>query len=134
MTSASWALQQAVFATLSVAEAVRDCVCERVYDAVPRGADFPYIVIGEAEETDGGTATDEASGHTLSVHVWSRGGGHREAKEIAEAVREALDKAELPLDGHTLVDLRFVSADFSRQSDGETFRALMRFKAITEPQ
>jgi hypothetical protein len=133
MTSASWALQQAVFATMSTSEAVRDIAGERVFDAVPRGAAFPYIVVGDASETNASTATEEASEHSLEIRVWSRGGGTREIKLVAEAVREALDGAELTLDGHALIDVRFVSADFARESDGETYRAVMRFRAVTEP-
>lgn len=134
MTSASWALQQAAFAALSMNGAVRDIAGERVFDAVPRGAAFPYVVIGDDAEANWDTATDCGSEHTLSVHIWSRVGGHKEVKCAAEAVRGALHGAELSLDGHTLVDLRFLSADFRREPDGETFRAVLRFRAVTEPQ
>jgi len=133
MTSASWALQQAVFAALSVNEAVRDVAGERVYDAVPRGSAFPYIVVGDASETSAATATEQASEHAIEIRIWSRGGGMREIKLAACAVRDALDGAGLALTGHTLVDLRFVSADFARQTDGETYRAVVRFRAFTEP-
>ena len=133
MTSASWAVQQAVFATLSTSEAVRDLAGERVFDAVPRGSPFPYIVVGDASESNASTATEEASEHTLEIRIWSRGGGTREIKLVACAVRDALDGAELALDGHTLVDLRFTTADFARESDGETYRAVLRFRAVTEP-
>ena len=133
MTSASWAVQQAVYAMLSADAAVRDIAGDRVFDAVPRGAAFPYIVIGDAAETDASTATEQASEHSLEIRVWSRGGGTRESKLAANAVRQALDGASLALGGHTLVDLRFVSADFGRDSDGETYRAVVRFRALTEP-
>jgi len=133
MTSASWALQQAAFAVLATSDAVRDIAGERVFDAVPRGAAFPYIVVGDGSETDGATATEPGSEHVLAVHVWSRAGGHKQSKLAAAAVREALDGASLALDGHTLVDLRFRSADYNRDSDGETYRAVLRFRAVTEP-
>ena len=49
MSGASWALQQAVFAALSVSDAIQEIAGDppRVFDAVPRGAAFPYIVVGE---------------------------------------------------------------------------------------
>ncbi len=126
--SAGWALQLAVFAALA-ADAGRGArVADRIYDAVPRGAAFPYVVIGDAEETAAGTEEE----HTLSLHVWSRGGGHREIKTIAAAVRAALETVALTVAGHTLIDLHFSSADYARQSDGETTRAVLRFKAVTE--
>ena len=134
MTDAAWALQQAVFAALVASQPVHDIAGDRVFDAVPRGAAFPYIVVGDASETDAGTATEQGSEHRLEIRVWSRGGGMREIKHAAAAVRTALDGAPLGLDGHALVDLRFAGADFARESDGETYRAVLRFRAVTEPQ
>ncbi len=131
--SASWALQQSAFAALAASDAVRDIAGERVFDAVPRGAAFPYIVIGDDTEANSGTATEEGSEHTLSVHIWSRAGGHKEIKRAAAAVRQTLDGAALTLDGHKLIDIRFLSADFRRETDGETYRAVLRFRAVTEP-
>ncbi|MDE2112515.1 MAG: DUF3168 domain-containing protein [Alphaproteobacteria bacterium] len=132
--SASWALQQAAFAALAASDAVRAVAGDRVFDAVPRGAAFPYIVIGDDTEGNWDTATEAGGEHLLSVHVWSRGGGHRESKRAAAAVRETLDGAALTLDGHDLIDIRFLSADFRREADGETYRALLRFRAVTEAQ
>ena len=134
MSAASWALQQAAFAVLSMSDAVRDIAGERVFDAVPRGAAFPYIVIGDDAEANWDTATEAGSEHTLSVHIWSRAGGHKEIKRAAAAVRDTLGGAALTLDGHDLIDIRFLSADFRREPDGQTFRAVLRFRAVTEPQ
>ena len=135
MSCASWALQQAVFATLTMSDAIKSVAGDppRVFDAIPREAAFPYIVVGEDGETNWDTATEAGSEHSLAIHVWSRAGGRKEIKLAAEAVRDALHGAQLSLDGHTLVDLRFVAAEFSRENDGETFRATVRFRAVTEP-
>ena len=136
MSSASWALQQAVFAALSVSDDIKEIVGDppRVFDAVPRGAAFPYVIVGEGSEANWDTATDAGSEHALAIHIWSRAGGRKELKLAAQAVRDCLDGASLALDGHALIDLRFLSADFTRETDGETFRALVRFRAVTEPQ
>jgi len=133
MTSASWALQQAVFAALSADSGVQAVAGERIFDAVPRGAAFPYIVVGEATEKQTGATGGDLSEHALAIHIWSRGGGHREIKQAAQAVCEALDGAALVPGGHSLIGLCFLSADYSRESDGETYRAVLRFRAVTEP-
>ncbi|MEJ0043119.1 MAG: DUF3168 domain-containing protein [Rhizomicrobium sp.] len=134
MSAASWALQQAIFAALSNDNAVKDAVGDppRVYDSVPRGAAFPYVVIGDDTESDWSTATEPGSAHALTVHVWSRAAGRREARLAAEAVFDALNGAELPLDGHTLVDLRWQDSSVTREPDGETFHAQLRFRALLE--
>ncbi|HEV2561923.1 MAG TPA: DUF3168 domain-containing protein [Rhizomicrobium sp.] len=133
--SVSWALQQAVFATLTVSSEVIAVLGNppRIYDAVPRDAAFPYAAIGDGSEADWSTATEAGSEHTLAVHVWSRSGGHKECKEIAEAIRDALDGASLSVTGQTLIDIRYLDTDFARAADGETYRASLRFRAVTEP-
>jgi hypothetical protein len=128
--TAAWALQKAVYAALTADAALTALCSGRVFDAVPKKAAFPYVVIGEAEERDGGGIVT----HALSLHLWSRANGAREVKQIADAVRACLDGAPLALDGHVLIDLAFVAADYVRQSDGETWRGSLRFRAATEPQ
>lgn len=130
MTAASWALQKAVYTALTADAALTALCSGRVFDAVPKSAAFPYVVIGEAEERDGGSIVT----HALTLHLWSRASGAREIKQIANAVRACLDGAHLTLDGHVLIDLAFVSADYVRQSDSETWRGSLRFRAVTEPQ
>jgi Protein of unknown function (DUF3168) len=135
MSSASFALQTAVFAALNADAGTQSVLGTppRLFDAVPRDAAFPYAVLGDAGETDWSTATDTGSEHSFTLDVWSRATGHREPKEIAEAIRAALDNAALTLGGHTLIDLRHTATAFARQSDGQTWRATLRFRAVTEP-
>jgi len=133
-TSAAWALQEAVFATLANDDGIKDAVGNppRLFDAVPRGTAFPYIVIGDDKESDWSTATDRGSEHALTIHVWSRAAGRKEARLAAEAVRNALDGAELALDGQTLIDIRWLDTDVAKEPDGETLHAKLRFRAVLE--
>src|ERR1700744_6726135 len=102
--SASWGLQQAIFATLCASDEIKDVVADppRVFDAPPRGVAFPYIVIGDDTESDWSTATDAGSEHALVIHVWSRADGRMEAKLVADAVRDELAGAELAVTGQAL--------------------------------
>jgi len=129
MSGAAWALQQAIYAALMANGAVTVLCGGRVFDALPRDPRFPYVVIGEADERDAGAGASE---HRLALHLWSRGGGAREIKQLAAVVRAALDGAALTLSGHVLVSLTYLSADYTRQSDGETTRGTLRFRALTE--
>ena len=133
MTNASWALQSAVFAALTADATLQSLIDTRLYDAVPLNPTFPYVVLGDGKETNADTATEEGSEHQFNVTVWSQGGGHQESKSIADAVRFRLNNATLSLDGHALVDLRFVDCEYARQSDGQTYSATLSFRAVTEP-
>jgi hypothetical protein len=134
--SASWALQQAIYATLSSDDGVKALLGDppRVFDAPPRDAAFPYCVIGDDAASDWSTVTEQGSEHIVSAHVWSRASGHREAKLIADAVQDALDGAELSVTGQSLIDLRWLDTNVSRDADGETVRAALRFRAVMESQ
>jgi hypothetical protein len=105
----------------------------KIFDEPPKGAAFPYVTLGEARTADFSTGTESGAEHQLTLHAWSRQGGHREAHLIAGALLQALDDAPLALAGHRLVNLRFAVADVRRESDGRTYRALVRFRAVTEP-
>jgi hypothetical protein len=134
--SASWALQQAIFATLCASDEIKDVVGDppRIFDTPTRGTAFPYIVIGDDTETDWSTATEAGSEHAVVIHVWSRADGHKEAKLVADAVRDTLDGAELAVTGQALIDIRHLETTFARESDGETTHAVLRFRAVLEPQ
>jgi hypothetical protein len=91
------------------------------------------VTLGEARVSDFSTASDAGEEHRLTLHAWSRQGGHKEAHIIAGALLQALDDAPLAPAGHHLVNLRFATADIRRDSDGRTYHALVRFRAVTEP-
>ncbi|MDP2411568.1 MAG: DUF3168 domain-containing protein [Pseudolabrys sp.] len=133
-TPASVALRAAVHDAL-VADAALAAVLggPKVYDEPPRGAALPYVTLGEARVADFAAGSDPAQEHHLTLHAWSRQGGHREAHAIAGALLQALDDAPLALSDHALVNFRFAVADVRREADGRTYHALVRFRAVTEP-
>ena len=135
MSSISFSLQQAIFAALSSSSDLQALIgnSPRLFDYVPRDSAFPYVVLGDGSETDWSTSTEDGTEHQLTIHAWSRSTGHKEAKTIAEIIRSALNNAALSITGATLIDIRHLATDFSRESDGQTFRARLTFRAVTEP-
>ena len=134
MPSASAALRAAIHDALTADGALTALLGgPKVFDEVPRGAAFPYVTLGEARVTDFSTGTEPGEEHQITLHAWSRQGGHREAHLISGALLQALDDAPLALTDHRLVNLRFATADVRRETDGRTYHALVRFRAMTEP-
>jgi hypothetical protein len=105
----------------------------KIYDEPPRDAAFPYVTLGEARVSDFSAGDEPGLEHQLTLHAWSRQGGHREAHIIAGALLQALDDAPLAPADHHLVSFRFAVADVRREADGRTYHALVRFRAVTEP-
>ncbi|MCB4768919.1 DUF3168 domain-containing protein [Ancylobacter sp. Lp-2] len=104
----------------------------RIHDVPPASPDFPYVTLGEAQVLDWSTATERGEEHRLTLHVWSRQGGHGEALNLAALVQEALHDAALPLTEGRLVNLRATGAEIRREAGGRTYRAVLRFRAVTE--
>jgi Protein of unknown function (DUF3168) len=135
MTTASAALRAAIHDAL-VADAPLTSLLggPRIYDELPPSPAFPYVTLGEARVSDYSTGTEPGEEHQLTLHAWSRQGGHQEAHLVAGALLQALDDAPLVLTDYRLINFRFALADVRRESDGRTYHALVRFRAVTEPQ
>ena len=133
--SASLALQSAVVAALTANAELTSATggTARVYDDVPPATLYPYLSIGQTVERDWSTGTDEGREHTLTLHVWSRTPGRKQVHEIASLVRVTLHQAALTLTNHRLINLRHEFTESRREPDNETYRALVRFRAVTEP-
>ena len=127
-----WDLQQAVYAALSADTALAALVDE-VHDHVPANAAFPYVAFGETETVPWGAKDFSGMEHTLTLNVWSRYKGRKEAKQIMAAIHDALHEAALAVTGQTLVNLRFKSAETAIDSDGVTRHAVVRYRAVTHP-
>lgn len=135
MTSASSALRASVHAALANDSALTALLGgAKIYDEVPRGAQFPYVTFGDSRASALAADGEAMEEHLIVLHAWSRQGGRHEAHIIAGALLQALDDAPLTLAGHHLVNMRFSVADIRREADGRTYRALIRFRAVTEPQ
>ncbi len=133
-----------IAATVSLRAAVYDALAgnsqlvsvlggPKIYDEPPKQAAFPYVTLGETYIADFSAGGEAGQEHQLTLHAWSRQGGHKEAHVIAGALLQALDDAPLTLSDHRLVNLRFAVADVRREPDGRTYHALVRFRAVTEP-
>lgn len=134
MPDAGWALQTSIHARLTADPAVVAALGgQRVYDDVPRGAEFPYVTFGETTLRDWSTGGEEGGEHVVTLHVWSHAAGRREAQAIMGAMRTALHDASLSLSGHRLVNLRHEFSDARRDPDGETYHGIVRLRAVTEP-
>lgn len=126
--TADLALQKAIFAHLAADTSLAALVGARIYDNAPGDAVFPFLVLGENDTRNWPGGME----HRLALHCFSRSGGRMEAKGILGAVHAALDDKPLTLEGHNLVNLRFLDSTTRREADGTTWRGTIRFRAITE--
>lgn len=111
-----------------------------VWDTVPVDssgavitAKFPYITLGEGDQVLGqANSCADLSEVFSQVNVWTRDTSFARCREIAAAVRRALDNP-LALNGHDLITHTFQSALYRKEPDGLTRRAVMTFRFDTAP-
>lgn len=137
MSDAQWALQKAVFTRLGGDAGLIAALGDppRIHDQAPDRPVFPFLTLGEGSVRPHPRGPSDLSEHRFAVHVWSRWAGRREAKEIAQTVRAALENAALDLaaDGHGLVSIGFLSSEVFQRRAGDVHQATVRFRAVTEP-
>jgi hypothetical protein len=130
---ASFTLQHAIVAQLKADSALLALLgADRIFDAVPAKAAYPYLAYGPVTMRDWSTGSSSGQEHFISLNIYSRQPGFREAYALSDAVIEGLENAMLEVDDHKLVLFRFDAAEFRRQNDALTTRALVSFRALTE--
>jgi hypothetical protein len=134
MISAAFTLQKAVFEALSADEALTAAMGGkgRLFDGAPYNQDFPFITFGEITSSDWSTGTEAGEDHSLTLHVWSRAGGKKQVFQAAAVIYGLLHDASLQLSGFKLIGLRHQATTVRLGTDGETFHAALRFRAVTE--
>jgi hypothetical protein len=133
MTDHESALQKALIAHLRGDPALKALLGDpaRVWDAPPRDAASPHLLVGRSESRP--VAADGCGvEHQLSLRCASRFGGTEEAKAICAALRAAVHEAALEADGVRTVSIRATYADVFRSSDQRRVWGVVRIRAVTE--
>ena len=130
MSLHSWELQKAIFTTLNNNVTGVSSAKIPIYDNVPEGSVYPYVVIGEETATNNGTKTLDGVEHTLTLHAWSQYRGRREIKEIMQSVYEKLHNTAITVTGASLVNIRQEFSNTLEEQDGITRHGVIRFRAV----
>ncbi|MGH6867061.1 MAG: DUF3168 domain-containing protein [Methyloceanibacter sp.] len=131
---ASWALQHGIYQALASSSDLTALLGgARIYDHAPQGAAYPFITLGQSMIRDWSTGTEDGTEHNLTLHVWSRSGGKKQAHEIIEAIKSVLHDTPMMLADHHVINLRHEFSEARLDSDGDTFHGIVRYRAVTEP-
>lgn len=131
MSDHSFELQKTIFTTLNGDSTITSTFNATVHDHVPQGTSFPYIVIGEETMTDESSAkTLDFNNFTLTIHIFSRNRGRKEAKQIMARIYELLHNQNLSVTGADHINTRFEFSDVIKENDGLTYHGVQRFRTI----
>lgn len=123
-------LQEAVFTRLASDAALGALVDGAIYDVLPSGPVPPlYVTLGPEEVRARSDGTAGGAWHRLTVTVVSDRAGFLEAKQVAGAVSDALEGAQMMLGRGALVGVHFWRARARRESGGSRRRIDLTFRA-----
>lgn len=103
----------------------------RVWDALPRQAAYPHLLI-ERSESRAVPADGCGVEHQLTLRVASTFGGVPEVQAVVAAVRAALVDAVLEADGVRTVSVQVRFCDVFPSPDRRRTWGVMRVRAVTE--
>jgi hypothetical protein len=104
----------------------------RVYDDETQGPAYPYATLERHEAVPADSAGVLAAEHTLTFSVSSRFGGRAHAKEALGALRAAIQRAEILVEGQRVVLALPTYGDVFRTADRQMFRGILRLRIISE--
>jgi hypothetical protein len=126
--SASGPLQTAVFARLNAVAGLAG----KVFDEVPQGQAYPFVVIGE--DTINEMATDDSTGVNalVQIHTWSTHAGFKEVNALQALINAALDRQSLTVTGWHFLSCDFVQHIKMRDPDGKTRHGVSEYRVLLD--
>tara|TARA_R110000765_G_scaffold41377_1_gene88076 strand:+ start:732 stop:1139 length:408 start_codon:yes stop_codon:yes gene_type:complete len=130
MSIGQFALQTAIYSTLSNDNNLTSTLGAGVFDEVTESATYPFVALGEETAVDYSTKDTDGGETTINIHIWSQYKGSKETKNIMDRIHDLLHDSDISVTGFSLVNLRFEFSDIMRDPDGVTRHGVMRFRAI----
>lgn len=124
-------LQAAVFGVLDGAVDVGDGAVP-VYDAVPPSSEdtFPRITFGQSFAVDWSDKGEDGEDTDITIDVWSRKRGRKQAGQIMKAIDVLLHDASLTVAGAEFVMIRRTTSRIIRDEDGKTHHGILVYSAF----
>lgn len=127
-------MQKAVYTLLSTTSGISGSVTG-IFDETPEDEAFPYIVVGDAQETVLDTYAKMGRIATITITIWSQHTGFLEAIAIGDQIISAMNRYSFPsilpfLSVYTM----YKSAMTKRDSDGITRQVDLKFDWFGEEQ
>ena len=122
-------LQKAIYQILAASLPLQSIVAGRIFDEVPQGEDFPYIVIGDDDLKPWDLDCKLGFEALITIHAFSRYKGRKEAKEIGAKIYDLLHNASIVTDNFTSAVCVLDMQTTMVEGDGVTRHLVARFRA-----
>ncbi|NBN62894.1 DUF3168 domain-containing protein [Microvirga tunisiensis] len=127
-------LRSAVLAKLAATPALLTLLGgARLYDGPPRGQPLPYLTLEALASRLLCGLLSEGEEHELDLAVYSRAPSRDEAMDALVLAVTTLETTTVAITGAKLISIRRIEMTSRRMTDGRTWRAGARLRAVTEP-
>lgn len=126
MSEPSVAVQTAIYTALQGLSAAD------VYDAVPQGAAYPYVVIDSTLIMADDPLASRRDERIIYLSVWSQYRGQKEVLEIMAEIDALLHQQSLSLSTGRMVRSYVKDKITNRDADNLTFQGRVTLRVITE--
>lgn len=129
-----WPIQTAVYARLT-GDPVLMAMITGVFDHIPGTAAQPYVVIGESTEEPSHAHDRKGTDASLTLHVWSRYAGYKQAAAIVKELDRLLDRWHpTTVDEHQAVTVFNDNTQYLTDTDPALRHAVVRYAVWAEEQ
>lgn len=132
MSDPSYELQAALVPQIKGSSAVAAFVGNRIYDEVPKNAEFPYVSLGPVQVIPDRADCIDGTEVFVTLDIWSRKKGEPEHKLIGNAIITALDDATIAMPNFRSVSFLLESVNYLRDPDGLTNHGSLTFKGLID--
>lgn len=122
-------LQKAIYQILAASLPLQAIVAGRIFDEVPQGEDYPYIVIGDDDLKPWDLDCKLGFEALITIHAFSRYKGRKEAKEIGAKIYDLLHNASIVTDNFASAVCVLDMQTTMVEGDGVTRHLVARFRA-----
>jgi len=131
--SVLFSLQQAIYSRLKADTALMRKITG-LFDAVSDDQNFPYVTIGEATSLPYRTFDKFGEECTITLHIWSRYKGFKEAAEILDDLNRILADTVFSVPGWGKVNSYYDFSETLRDPDGITRHIPVRYRILVQKE
>jgi hypothetical protein len=132
LTDSSSELQVAITAALMADPEIIALVADRIYDRIPDGRVFPYIVFGDTQILPDLSEGTDATLAYVTIHTWDRFQGFDAIKSVGKRVVAVLHDQPLAITGSVVQSILLDSSRYLRDPDGLTSHFVATFSILTD--
>jgi|CXWL01.1.fsa_nt_gi hypothetical protein len=101
-----------------------------VFDNVPQETAFPFVTIGDVFASESSSLGKNGVEQKLSINIWSREAGHKQASVIMDVIYGLLHNGVLTIAGQIIITVRTISSSIRLEDDGWTYHGIINIMVV----